>query len=365
MTDSSNPVVVTGACGLVGSAVVEAMCRRGYRVVATDLDTPGNRKTAGGFATFETASTGTVDVRWADLTESDQVSDLLTSVQPQAVIHLAAMIPPFCYARPELARRINVDAVGLLASAAAALPEPPRFVLASSIAVYGPRNPHRHSGLLTPQTPTHPVDVYGGHKVEAEALLRASGLDWVILRLGGVLSARQALGVDQEMMTFEAILPTDGHLQSVVVGDVATAFANAVITPESRKIFLIGGDETHRLTQGEISRRAASALGLIGGIPPGRTGDPDDDSSWFATDWMDSSDAQRALAFQRVTFPALLDQMRAQIGPLRHLVPLAVPAARIFLTLRSPYRGYPGRYANPWELVRKLWGDPGADQPVN
>ena len=40
------------------------------------------------------------EVRWADLTDADAVAELLREVSPSAIIHLAAIIPPVCYARP-------------------------------------------------------------------------------------------------------------------------------------------------------------------------------------------------------------------------------------------------------------------------
>jgi nucleoside-diphosphate-sugar epimerase len=42
-------VLVTGAFGLVGSAVVAELAGQGRRVVASDLDIPGNRKRAQGW----------------------------------------------------------------------------------------------------------------------------------------------------------------------------------------------------------------------------------------------------------------------------------------------------------------------------
>jgi nucleoside-diphosphate-sugar epimerase len=95
---------------------------------------------------------------------------------PQAAIaHLAAVVPPMCYARPALARKVNVDATAWLVKAAQAQPRPPRFVLASGIAVYGARNPHHVTDLLTADTPLRPSDIYGAHKAEAEQLVRCPG----------------------------------------------------------------------------------------------------------------------------------------------------------------------------------------------
>ena len=89
----SDAVLVTGAFGLVGTATVRHLARLGRRVVATDLDTSANRKAAA-------AVPAGVAVRWADLTDGPAVSELLSTVQPASVIHLAAVIPPLCYAQP-------------------------------------------------------------------------------------------------------------------------------------------------------------------------------------------------------------------------------------------------------------------------
>ncbi len=157
---------------------------------------------------------------------------------------------------------MNVEATGTLIAAAAAEPTPPRFVQASSIAVYGPRNPHHTSDLLTPQTPVRPFDIYGGHKVEAEELVRGSALDWVILRLGGVISPEFDLGMDPDMVYFEGLLPIDGRLQTVDVRDVAHAFAAATTADAIGQTLLIGGDDSHRLHQGESPRRSPPQWGL-------------------------------------------------------------------------------------------------------
>ena len=116
------------------------------------------------------------------------------SCAPTAIIHLAAIIPPFCYARPRLAQAVNVDATASLVRAASAMPIRPRFVQASSVAVYGARNPYRNDELLTASTPLRPSDLYGAHKVMAEDYVTTSELDWVVLRLGGGAPALNRAG---------------------------------------------------------------------------------------------------------------------------------------------------------------------------
>jgi nucleoside-diphosphate-sugar epimerase len=350
-------VLVTGAFGLVGSAIVAELAGQGRRIVAADLDVPANRKRAQAF----TAQPG-VEVRWADLTSATEVEGLLSAVAPTAIIHLAAIIPPFCYARPQLARAVNVDATVSLVKAASAMPVPPRFVQASSVAVYGARNPYRNDALLTTSTPLRPSDLYGAHKVMAEHCVTTSDLDWVVLRLGGVLLAEPRWALDRDLIFFEAVLPSDGRIQTVDVRDAAHAFCRATVTDHVREIFLIGGDDTHRITQASLGTDSAAAMGLAGGLPAARRGDPEDDQAWFATDWMDTERAQKVLAYQRHSLPAMYAEIRAKVGWLRWPLRLLAPALRWYLKRRSPYRGFPGAYADPWGAISQRWGDPRPSQ---
>ena len=65
------------------------------------------------------------------------VGRLVSEVSPSVIVHLAAVIPPPLYKNPGLARKVNVGATVALVRAAEAQPNPPRFVQASSNAVYG------------------------------------------------------------------------------------------------------------------------------------------------------------------------------------------------------------------------------------
>lgn len=344
-------ILVTGAFGLVGSAVVRQLAADGRHVVATDLDIPANRKAA-------VELPKSVEVRYADLTNPNAVEHLVAAVRPSAIIHLAAVIPPFIYMRRDLARKVNVDATGHLLAAAAAQPEPPRFVLASSIAVYGSRNPHTVSGVLTADTPTNPADVYGDHKVAAEQLVRDSGLDWVILRLGGVITVDPGSYMKLDNLYFEQLLPTDGRLQTVDVRDVASAFVAATTAAVVGETLLIGGDDTHRQIQGDVAPAMAAAMGLVNGLPAGLPGNPDSDEDWFNTDWMDSSRAQQALGFQHHSWPDMLAETAARAGAQRYLLRVVAPLARVVLRFRAPYHGSGKTFAEPWQAIREKWSDP-------
>lgn len=341
-------VLVTGAFGLVGTQTVVQLHQRGATVVATDLCTPGNQKAARRLP-------GSVDVRWADLTDRAQVEGLLAAVAPQVIVHLAAVIPTASYLNSALAQRVNVDATRSMLAAAEQLPDRPRFVYASSVAVHGSRNPHRNE-LLRADSPLQPVESYGGQKLEAERLVRASQLDWVVLRLGAVVSTRlRSLPISADVLFLEWSAPSDGRINTVDARDAGSAFAAAATSDISGEIFMIGGDESHRQLQGEMGPAMAAAMGLVDCYPVGRPGDPNDDSAWFVCDWMDTARAQEVLGFQNHSWPSVLAEIRARVGRWRFLLAALRPIVRPILKRRMPYRGLPGVYADPWALASRRW----------
>lgn len=351
----SERVLVTGGFGLVGSQTVRRLVADGHRVVATDLGTRAQRKAARSLPAGAQA-------RWADLTDPGEVDRLVADTSPTVIIHLAAVIPPAIYRHADLARRVNVDATVALLRAARSSPHRVRFIQASSNAVHGSRSPHRHPELLRADTALRPADLYGAHKAEVEHHVQASGLEWVILRLAGVLSVDlDALPLSMDAPLLESALPTDGRIHTIDVRDAALAFAAATTADVAGEILLIGGDESHLLRQGDVGKALAAARGLVGVLPPGRPGDPDSDDDWFVTDWMDTTRAQRALGFQRHPWPHMLAEMRAAAGWRRYPMRLISPIARQVLKRRAAYRDSPGRYADPWRVIRARLGDPRPD----
>jgi len=352
-------VLVTGGFGLVGSATVRQLAAVGRRVVIADLETPANAKKA-------KALPGGVEVRWVDLTDPDQVQRLISEVAPVAIIHLAAIIAPAIYRVAKVARRVNVDATETLVRAAETQPTPPRFVHASSNAVFGPRNPHRTTPPLTADDPMRPCDIYSGTKAEAEEIVRSSKLDWVLLRFGGVLSTDfSALPFSADAMFFESALPSDGRLHNVDVRDVGLACAAATTADVVGEILLIAGDDSHRMLFGEIGPALTAALGLPGALPPGRPGDPDSETDWFVTDWMDTTRAQEALKFQRYSWPDMVAELKSKFWWTRYWGRLIAPIVRATMKRRSAYWKAPGQYADPWGAIRTKLGEPVPDQPYD
>lgn len=351
------PVLVTGACGSLGQRVVAQLAARGRDTVALDLDTAATRSVAGRL------SGGPVRCVFADLTDAAAVQAAVRAAAPAAVIHLAAIIPPLSYAQPQLSAAVNVTGTGNLVDAMQAEAPGARLVLASSLAVYGSRNGAKPLALLTADTPNAPVEVYGYQKVQAEARVRASSLEWVVLRIGAIIAPELVRKIDKHTLFMDGLLPRDNRIHSVYVDDVARAFVNAVDADCAGSSLLIAGDDSHRLRQHEFAAELMAVAGLGGAATvAGRNGDPDDDGAWFMTDWMDTGPAIAALDFRPLTMAESIRTCQAELGRWRVGLRPFGGAARRAATLTSPYRRHPGRYADPWGLIRARYG-PGALAP--
>jgi uncharacterized protein YbjT (DUF2867 family) len=201
-----------------------------------------------------------------------------------------------------------------------------------------------------------PRDLYGAHKAECEALLRASEIDWVILRLGAVVFHDMELALDAGTAYLESLLPRDGRLHSVDARDVATAFGAAVEVDCIGETLLIGGDESHQMTSGDLTRDFMTAAGLGRAVTPGRSGDPADDNSWFCVDWMDTARAQELLEFQEHPWATTLADARRNLGLLPYLLPVIAPLLKPLMARRSAYHRSPLTFADPWGGIAAKWG---------
>jgi nucleoside-diphosphate-sugar epimerase len=353
-------ILVTGAFGQVGKRCTQILLDRGRTVIATDLRTD---KTV---ATQEELSADAppeaLIPAYIDLLDAEAVRELVVTHQPEAIIHLAAIVSPPSYRNPALARRVNVGGTENLLAAAAALPRPPLFLMASSAAVYGSRNPYRYPERITPETPVEPIDQYGQDKVLAEAAIRASGLPYALFRLGGVMSPDTQSNLNGDYLLLMRSMPGDNRIHAVDARDVALAFANGVDREATiaGKVLLIGGNESYVLLQRDLEDDVMTAVGL-GRLGPSASlpGDPDDDRGWSFTGWFDTTEAQALLDFQEHNWHQTLAWITQSQGNLRIVLlalgPILRPVMRTALKLQRRAEGR-GPYADPWTLIAKKYG---------
>lgn len=166
-------IVVTGAGGFVGRRLVRELAD--HDVVALD-NVPG-----------AIPALPNVTPVVGDLCDSE-VQAAMFAAGCDAVVHLATVPGGSAEENPELAWRVNVDATMKLADAASRAGKQPRFVFASSIAVFGGNLP----ASVDDTTPLSPQLLYGAHKAMMEqwlaTLSRRGEIDAISLRLSGVVA---------------------------------------------------------------------------------------------------------------------------------------------------------------------------------
>jgi nucleoside-diphosphate-sugar epimerase len=349
-------ILVTGAFGQVGKRCTQILLERGRTVIATDLRTG---KTVAAQAELS-AGAGALIPTYIDLLDAEAVREVVVTHRPEAIIHLAAIVSPPSYRNPGLARRVNVGGTENLLAAAASLPGPPLFLMASSAAVYGSRNPYRYPERITPETAVNPIDQYGEDKVLAEAAIRASGLPHALLRLGGVVSPDTRL--DGDYLLLIRATPGDNRIHAVDARDVALAFANGVDREATLagKVLLIAGNESYVKLQRDLEDDMMAGVGL-GRLGPSASlpGDPTDDRGWAFTGWFDTTEAQQLLDFQEHDWHQTVAWIAESQGHLRAVLRALGPILRpVMLTVLKLQRRAEGRgpYADPWTLIAKKYG---------
>jgi UDP-glucose 4-epimerase len=319
----THSVLVTGACGNIGSLVVRHLLAAGHRVVALDLKNP---KTEAQAARLGAGA----QIVWGNICDPATWSRALTGVD--AVVHLAAIIPPTSDRNPQLAMAVNQTATLELIRQMEASPTAKRLVFASSMGVAGNEQHLRKPPLQVDEAP-RPSDLYGKTKVECEHSIRASALRWSILRIAVCPPTDISFG---DVGGFDIMFDSSatGRVEIVHNDDAALAFANAVDCDEAiGKTLFIGGGESCRSHVLDFFNRTLAAMGLRPLTPASlRPGPP-----YFFGDWLDTEEAERLLRFQRHSMNDVLAEMRARAGYRRWLLKLVAPVVSPLLERRSPH----------------------------
>lgn len=170
-------ILITGAGGMVGRALLAELADTGHEVIATDLAEPA--------ALPETARFARMDVT------TDDPAQVIGAEQPEVIVHLASIVTPPPGSGRAFAHSVDVEGTRkVLAAALAARTR--RLVVTSSGAAYGYHadNP----AWLRESDPVrgNPEFPYSDHKRQVEEMLAVARrthpeLEQVVLRVGTVL----------------------------------------------------------------------------------------------------------------------------------------------------------------------------------
>lgn len=310
-------VLLTGASGNIGSSALRAFIEQGHTVRALVPDLEKDNVSP------EYQTHPNVEVFPGDIRNAERMEDAVS--EQDVIVHLAYIIPPLCNEKPELARAVNLNGTRNLIDAALKRDNPPRFLFASTFDLFGDTSQQE-----PPRRPTDPVmatDMYTEHKLQGETWVKESGLTWCILRFSDVPTVA---GRGPHPIMFE--IPLSQRFEVVHSADAGLAIANAITCDEAwNRVLLIGGGESCQMTYGDYLFGIMDCMGL-GKLPEAAfTSKP------YLSDWLDTSDSQALLQYQRHTFEDILRETRAQIGARRHITRLLRPLVMRYILRMSPY----------------------------
>ncbi|WP_420596444.1 complex I NDUFA9 subunit family protein [Deinococcus sp.] len=221
-------VLVTGATGFVGQAVVAELIRRGHKVFAGSRegqDLPG----ASGIK--------------LDVTDAQSVRAAVSLTQPADVVHLVGIIAE---KGDQTFGRVHVEGTRHMLDA---LPAHTRYVHMSALGA----DPASRSG-------------YSASKGQAEQLVRASSVAYTVFEPSLIFGPNDDFfgRVLKELVSLPPVVPQigDGHFpfRPVSIQDVAAAFAGALERPETvGKTYELTGPVEY--TFRELLKLELSALG--------------------------------------------------------------------------------------------------------
>ncbi len=161
-------VFVTGASGLLGGHVCEALVGQGAEVTALVRDRDGRSR----FWSEGVASR--CRLAWGDVTDQARLERVMGEREITVVIHLAAQTLVQVAARnPASTWATNLGGTAAVLEACRRSPRVDAVVVASSDKVYG-----RQDAVLTEEAPLLATAPYGASKVATEHLVRSYAATW-------------------------------------------------------------------------------------------------------------------------------------------------------------------------------------------
>lgn len=326
-------MLITGAFGNVGKTVIDEAYRRGHEVTVFEVD---NKKTRKAAKKYRNKIRATV---FGDIRNIEDVKKAVKGCE--AVIHLAAILPPVSKKHRELTMDVNYGGTVNLVNAIKETEQNIPLVFASSASVMGPTQLQNK-----PVDRNDPLVVTGNYeesKIRCEEFLRKNADNYLIFRFSGVLSDFSLTAFSGSLSMLEELfdMHPDMRLEMVAAADIVTALMNgaeklkAGTTPKNEAYILAGGEKNGwRLTGREFLFRLFGALSL-----------PVPDRKYFTQnintyhlDWYDTTDAQREFCFQNSRIDDYFEHTRKKLRIFK--LPMRLLRGRIMKKIveTSPYQ---------------------------
>ena len=243
-------VLVTGGQGCIGTWVIKRLLDRGIDVVMYDMEPEPVRLSL--IASAEEAAR--VSIRTGQIEDTAAIKRLVKSENITHIVHLAAVLMPFCQANPVSGGMINVIGTLNLFEAARDSGRNVRIVYASSSAVWGPSDAYEDRPL-TESDPLKPATHYGVFKAANEGNARVfyatNGISsigirpWTVYGVGrdGGLTADPTIAIRSLALQRPFQIRLSGFMDLQYVEDVAETLIQCLLSPlEGAHVFNLAGD---------------------------------------------------------------------------------------------------------------------------
>ena len=282
----SGPVLITGGAGSVGRQLVEMFAESGRAVRIFDLpmmDFSGLEGREG------------IEIVRGDITDADGVRSAVA--EADAVLHLAALLPPNSERNRDLTFRVNVGGTQNIIAAMESENPGARLVFTSSISTYGDTSTEEPPVRVGHSQSA--IDIYADSKIEGEKLIAESSLDnTVVLRIAGI-SVPAFLEPPNPWPFME-----DQRVEMVHRDDVVDAlFASVSALDAGGRVLNIGGGPSWQLRGHDYVRDFFEVMGA-----PVEMATYRDTPGWM--DWYDTEESQRILGYQNRSYQHYIGEMR-------------------------------------------------------
>jgi nucleoside-diphosphate-sugar epimerase len=242
-------ILVTGAQGCIGAWAVKSLLDRGLDVLIYDADPAPVRLSL--IAPPEQVRLAAVET--GRIEDGPRLKALVKDGGITHIVHLAAVLMPFCQANPADGGLVNVIGTLNVFEAARDAGRPVRVVYASSSAVWGPGEAYS-GGKLKEEDPLKPSTHYGVFKQANEGSARAfyqtngissAGLrPWTVYGVGRDrgLTADPTLAMRAVALGEQFRIRLTGFMDLQYVEDVAESFVRCLLAPlEGAHVFNLEG----------------------------------------------------------------------------------------------------------------------------
>ncbi|GET45058.1 NAD-dependent epimerase/dehydratase family protein [Capnocytophaga felis] len=291
-------ILLTGASGTVGYEVLKQLIeKKYYKVKVFDIKTPQTEKK---FARLPQ----NFEIIYGDISNTQDVVKATQNVD--AVIHLAAIIPPLADDNPKLAERVNVKGTENLIKALEQNSPQAFFMYSSSISVYGDRVKTPYITVNDPLTPSE-GDEYAITKIQSEKIVQNSKLSWTIFRLAAIMG-------NHKISKLMFHMPLNTAMEIATPSDTARAFVNGLEHQAelNTKIFNLGGGSQCRTTYEDFLQKSFNIFGL------GNLNFPDKafaEKNFHCGYYVDGDDLENIVKFRRDDLDDYFKMVANKVNP--------------------------------------------------